>query len=477
MKLLSEINSEKANKIYDMSYRFIYDDSKKNKSLISVLDRIKNDDMVYESDLRKVTYFWLNRYIDTFDRSEAICYLKKIQSISIALKQNKVIKIGYFVYSSSEWQCEQLYKKINDNKSFENHIFIVSLDMGNEQIMDKTVQNTYDYFKNRKNVTNLYLYNGVNDLVEDMDVIVYFSPFDCVPDTINIGRRNITQLCIHIPYGFDIENKDDVRYGDTLYDRLFYRMLWRYYVYCEMNMKYASSRQRFDGYNIRFSGMPKIDDLLEKSYTKRKGVWKETRDTKLKIIWAPHFNMAEGMNGTFHENYLWFLDYAKKNKEVSWIVKPHPRMRMGVMESEVFNDISEYDKYIEEWKKLENANVIEYGDYYEVFDTSDAMILDSLSFIIEYLYTGKPQLLLLPNKPRELGGIGVEAVNILYKTRANDYRAIEQFIDDCINGKDELFTKRKEFVKNELDYNYLNGVSATSYIYNELKTISTMPLE
>ena len=42
------------------------------------------------------------------------------------------------------------------------------------------------------------------------------------------------------------------------------------------------------------------------------------------------------------------------------------------------------------WNALPNAKVVEEESYLDIFATSDGMIMDSASFIGEYLYVNKP---------------------------------------------------------------------------------------
>ena len=59
----------------------------------------------------------------------------------------------------------------------------------------------------------------------------------------------------------------------------------------------------------------------------------------------------------------------------------------------VFVNGEEYDAYCRAWDALPNAKVV-MGEYLAYFASSDAMILDSVSFMAEYLYVHKPALFL-----------------------------------------------------------------------------------
>lgn len=60
-------------------------------------------------------------------------------------------------------------------------------------------------------------------------------------------------------------------------------------------------------------------------------------------------------------------------------------MKYKAIRADIFENEEEWEKYINSWKSLKNAYVMEEGDYKDLFLYSDAMILDSISFLAEYL--------------------------------------------------------------------------------------------
>ena len=243
-----------------------------------------------------------------------------------------------------------------------------------------------------------------------------------------------------------------------LYDKPIYKMCWKYFSSSRVEQRLIEQDSCMRGYNSFFLGFPKIDELVNKTYHKRLELWKNDENTKKKIIWAPHFNQKEGANGTFFENYRWFYEYAKNRTDISWVVRPHPRMSAGTISAGIFHNKKEYDEYINAWNNLLNAKVIEGGDYYDIFDTSDAMILDSVSFVAEYFYTGKPLLILEPNSNREFNELGVVLRQSAYHARGNDYTSIEHFIDILIE-KDPKKNERDEVLQKYLNRNDSYSVS------------------
>ena len=252
------------------------------------------------------------------------------------------------------------------------------------------------------------------------------------------------------------------------------KMCWKHFCSSQSELQLFTSSP-LKGFNAELSGFPKVDVLVDNQLTVRKDLWKTSEKTRCKIVWAPHFNMLDGMNGTFHENYRWFLQYAKDHPEISWIVRPHPRMEWGVLQKKLFSSAEEYHQYLADWDNLPNARVIPDGEYYDIFATSDAMILDSVSFTAEYQYTGNPMLILLPEHPRQMSQLGNAIVSASYCVRGNDHSGIESFIRRDI-PEDSRKILRKDMFHDHMDTRRITGLSATEYIMHTIKTELSAPI-
>ena len=104
-----------------------------------------------------------------------------------------------------------------------------------------------------------------------------------------------------------------------------------------------------------------------------------------------------------------------------------------------------------------NAIVYEGTEYHAYFKYSDAMILDSGSFIAEYLYVNKPQLFL--RRPEQgFNELGEVLRPLLYEVDGEDIDGIEQFVKDVvIQGKDDRQKLREQVLTEFLDYRNICG--------------------
>lgn len=444
----------------------------KYQRVIDVFRRITEGNVKGVSyQLRNTQYRALEKYIDSIDADSAITTMRNLFRCNCdVLKKEKVIKIAFIVYSSAEWQCEELYRLLEKDKRFAPVILVCGFRHGTEKTIRETYINTCAYFRRSGQPYHME-YAGfcdgkfINQIFDKFQILIYLSPFNLGPREINMAYRNISQLCIYIPYGYYVEDKRDVYYV-SYYEQIVFKLSWFYFCYCKLDKEITSRLQRLAGYNIRVSGLPKIDSLLEHKFHERKNLWKGIGSSAVKIIWAPHFNLRKGMNGTFGINYKWFYTYAKEHPEISWVVRPHPRMEWGVLQYGVFASSSEYTSYLDAWDALPNASVVVGGDYYDIFETSDAMILDSLSFLTEYQYTGKPLLWLEAEEPRSFSELGEKLLSVSYKAKGGDFAGIEAFIENVKSGIDPGEKGRKEYREQFLEDREDMGKTATEFIYD-----------
>lgn len=172
---------------------------------------------------------------------------------------------------------------------------------------------------------------------------------------------------------------------------------------------------------------------------------------------------------TFDKNMYFYIYLAKKYKDsISFVFKPHPNLRNGLVKHGYMKSIDEYEAYLDEFRRLPNARVQEEGSYLELFDTSDAMIDDSISFVGEYLYTGKP-MLFLERPEQRFNELGKKIIDAHYKVKGTDYYGIDTFLEDVVlAGNDTRKAIRQRVYEEELDYAGINGIKASDYIYNDI---------
>ena len=193
-----------------------------------------------------------------------------------------------------------------------------------------------------------------------------------------------------MPYGFCIANLQNAHYNLP-----FHNLVDGYFCETYINHQIAKVSD-IKASNLIVSGLPQSDVFLEKNY-KAKNVWKKQKKKK-KIIWAPHHSIEDNDDFLGYSNFLnyydKFIEISKKYIDILQIAfKPHPSLHAKLSAHKEWEKIKT-DNYYKKWKEMENTQ-IEQKNYVDLFITSDAIIMDSISFILEYMFVNKPSLLCL----------------------------------------------------------------------------------
>lgn len=378
-------------------------------------------------------------------------YHNVIKRLQKKYKKDK-IKVIFLNTSASKFAYKYIYREFADNPNFEPLVLIYPYEFyvnSNTQTVDyiHMLDENYAFFrknnynvqiafdKNTKNYIPLQKYNA--------DIVFYEQPYyDAIPKLFrveNVYKKCLTMFC---SYGSQITNSGCDYLSKT------YPQLFRYFLDNSFIKDFLITKKRFKGNNLEVVGQSKLDTYLEAvDYTKQ--IWKSKN--KKRIIWAPHFSFFESSIlrfGTFDWNYEFMYDFAKAHQEYEFILKPHPEFRRFIETSGLMT-LSELEEYYNKWTSLPNAQVYEYGEYFDMFRTSDVMITDCNSFLYEYLPTLKPIIHLIRETSVGHNKFGKEIIKGYYPAR--NLEELQNTINDIIcAGEDPLLETRKYIVKNVL---------------------------
>ena len=468
--------------------------SKRVKELIDGID--KGD---FSKDIIPDKYRWehllgLLLLKDSLDGGEDLfiqLYRKAIDSAKNYIRKKassgQSIKVVFQSYSAAEWPAEEVYKRYQQTKGIETLVFVSPLMGRGKETAINSYSQTYDYFVQ----TGHRVYGGLDvetckikswdDFGEAPDVLYQLSTwFTSLPEAQWFSRLPMRCLMAYIPYSLYLANNADGSYAvNSVYNKEIINLMWRVYCDTRFNLEGYKKYQLLKGENVRFSGYTKMDYFLDDKEMDAKEIsnlWKipvGNEEGKIKkIIIAPHYSVGNReiiLYSTFKKNAWFWLYLAEKYKDkVSFVFKPHPNLRYVAVEEGLFKDYEEYDSYLQRWNDLPNAKVVQESSYLEYFVTSDAMIMDSISFLGEYLYVGKPLLFLTREEQRFLE-LGEKVVNAYYRVPGDDYSGIIDFIDDVVlSGNDFMKANREEVFDQEYNYVKQNGICASDFICKEL---------
>lgn len=389
------------------------------------------------------------------------------------LHEKKKLRVAFVLYSAAMWSCSELYNLMIADDRFDPYVIVAKYTNDSNRKTWPTFQMTQEFFKKRD-----IPYITVRDDVAkgrgwiemgEPDIVFYLTPYHTLlPEEINQGYLPCKVLTVYIPYSYMLIKAEEK------YDAPGFAYSWKHFcdseAYRELLIKHNHLYKR----NTFFVGYPKMDVFYEHKKYDEDLLWKNATGGKKKIIYAPHHSLRDltycsSHFSTFDKNYRFMLELAKKYSDTTtWIYKPHPNLKKTVIMAGVFESHEAYEDYLREWNELDNAKIVQEGTYADYFMTSDAMICDSVSFLAEYQFTGKP-LLLLTRPEQAFNEFGDIIRNILYQCKGEDLKGIEQFVEDVvIRDKDYMKTQRMQFFDEKLDYFKKNKSTASKQIFDEI---------
>lgn len=341
------------------------------------------------------------------------------------------IKVVILNDTVAKWQYQSLYDELISNTAFDVQILITVMDYQMKAKVKKFVdyrqvaENCYNFFRNNKMRVEYafdFQKNKPIDLREfKPDIIFYEQPW-CLFDIQNIEETSKYALSCYSSYG------STITVGKNEYASLFYKLIYRYFIDNEYT-KWLLIEHGTPKDCVIVSGHPKLDNYLH-PLNPNNTYWKY--DNKKRIIISPHFSFysKSGLHaGTFDKNYKFFLEFAKKHTEYEFIFKPHPRLKEDIIRRKLMS-VNECDDYYNQWANLPNTQLVETGNYIDMFRTSDLLITDCNSFLFEYLPTTKPIIRLINEDFIGHNFFGQKIIAGYYS--AKDNNQIEELIEQLL---------------------------------------------
>lgn len=388
--------------------------------------------------------FAMKRYISKTRKHQ----LKTLEN----LKNKKQVIVAFFLQTPSTWKYDALYKKLAKSERFKPIVIItpynVHINYSKSERLNVIKQSEIFAKEQNYNVVTSYNFENkkwlnIRKLINP-DIIFFTKPYkDTLPAYYIYEFRD--KITCYVPYGVWLL-KD--RVIDN-YNLPLQNLLYHFFLETEINLPYAKKYSIRKGDNISLVGNLGMERLMDKKYIP-KDVWKSQSKNKKRIIWAPHHTVNYMFNtSNFLSYYDFMLEMAKKYEDkIQFAFKPHPVLKFRLLN---LWGQEKTEKYYSQWKNFPNTQ-LEEGYYDDLFLMSDAMIHDSITFTVEYIYTNKPSCFTVRNKNIETtywNEFAQMAFNLHY--HAYNEKDIESFIENIVlNGKDIIYDERKVFYDNYL---------------------------
>ncbi len=376
------------------------------------------------------------------------------------LKNKSRIKVVFFVLLKSIWKVDSLFKIMQKDPFFEPLILIIPHTSYGEEIMWQDMNEAYDYFKT-KGYPTVYSYNRNEQrwlkLEEIKPDIIFFT----LPHNITIEeyyeKAYFNYLSCYAGYGISTVSYNN---NQPQYNLVFHNSMYKIFVQTEEMLKNYLSLSFLSKSNLDLV----IDGTVE---ILKKSIKRNTSNLK-KIIWAPHHTILDS-DPLKLSNFIKFAKYFRnlieqKRFEFFLVFKPHPELKAKLYAYPEWGK-KKTDEYYNFW--IENPNtLLEEGEYIELFQESDALILDSASFLAEYIFTKKPMLFLTREETKNyLNEFGNSCLDCI--STANNYLSIDVFINEIIRNQYKI--KKEQLIFIEDYYKSLKKNKTSKSILNILK--------
>lgn len=398
--------------------------------------------------------------------------IKKIRlsqkQIALNVRKKEIINVIFLVIHDSVWKYEEVYNLLDNDPKFNVNIVVIPLvrnGLGDIAVYKKTlsyfINNNYHTIQSYEEKTESWL--DIKEITSP-DIVFFTNPHKLTYQKYYINNFTDKLTC-YVPYAFVVIHSIEMHY-----DQYFHQVLWKHFVETNHHFEFASIFTKYNNDNIVISGFPGLDKRLSLDY-KPKRVWKDFRNgNAIKIIWAPHHTISGQGSGLDYSSFMeyaeYFIDLLKTNEDIQIAFKPHPLLKEKLWKDNSWG-IEKTNNYFEQWNILPNGQLHE-GIYIDLFEMSDGMILDSASFIVEYLYFDKPILFTMRDdtvKDR-FNSFGKRVFDCLYESY--NISQTNQFISDAlINKNDILKITRASFLEKEILPK--NEKMASENIYNVIK--------
>ncbi len=408
-----------------------------------------------------IRYQYFRKLASIIPKDEYNELMEKIFAVSInMIRRKKKIKVGFLIENSANWCGDKLYNYFVNDKRFEPTIFLCMRENHRNEEIEQEFLDGIEQFKSRGlNVVGL---DGRDANVPRQDIMFFLKPYlGSYPiDAVQFSKLKPKTLIAYIPYGFNVADWNTFNEPIPL-------VAWKIFLESLINVDLFKKKSVIGAPRVFYSGYPRLDTFFEE---KPNFEWKMARPDSKKIIWAPHWSIGDyGIRyATFEWNYQFMYEFAKAHPEISWVVKPHPKLPFTAVDCGIFPSVEAYREYIRKWDELPNSKVYTGAYYQAVFATSDGMIHDCGSFTAEYQYMQKP-MIYLRRDTQKFNELGKEILKVSYCIDGKDLDGIAALMKKVfIDGNDYKAAARRNVYDKYLNYPKANGMSASEFIYRSI---------
>ena len=191
----------------------------------------------------------------------------------------------------------------------------------------------------------------------------------------------------YVPYGLEVGGGVfNARYQ---YDSDVPRVAWRVFARSAAQLTSFSRYCSYGNGHVVVTGHPRVEigggrEIQSRRITKAKARGRSV------ILWTPHFSVITHRKwSSFIDHHETILRLIDDRPDLFLLVRPHPFLRENLVKLEDWG-AERVTTWFSAIDGKDNVLVDTEMDYHSAFETSSALLADAGSFLVEYLFTGKP---------------------------------------------------------------------------------------
>ena len=401
-------------------------------------------------------------------------YQKTLRRLNKKMKKNEKIRVVFLGYGSGG-NCDvfsEIYLKFKTSSYFDPIIVVAPYYHDSKDNMAARMNEAGKYLTklglqfingyNQTENTFLDVYNSLNP-----DIVFFDSNYDWNHPFFSIDSYPPDKvLSFYMPYAYFLADNMEHHFNQKMSN-----LVYMFFAPSPIEISLLNKYSLINGINICkiFLGYPKTAKLIHSNKSSITDIWKISDRNVKRIIWAPHHLWAGYSNFLEYKDYMLELIKIYEGK-IQIAFKPHPALYDSLVEVAKWAK-QDVEIYYSKWADAYPQAQLVTDNWIDLFLTSDAMILDSISFMAEYSLTGKPSCVItrLSNGQRvmKFNEAGEKLLQILYN--ASNISELTGFIDDIVLGKNDYKKIERDIFMKE---NYVgeNIHDAAENIFNYIKT-------
>lgn len=283
----------------------------------------------------------------------------------------------------------------------------------------------------------------LDPLTLDPDYVFFQTPYRLFDESWSVERISIACRVCHIPYATDI-----FRGGidETIHPEWFFKHVHLFFKEGELNKelfldRYPAPPEWLDTGRIKVSGQPKLD-FIASGRLFSDAIWKGGDRTRgRRVLWTPRWNTADGVCH-FFDYKDFFQQYFGNRPDASFVFRPHPLCLQNFVAT---GEMSSADQHLmlAAYDASPNMLLDRSGGYHDTFMTSDMIVTDLSSMLLEYFATGKP--VIYTHRENQFNPLGERLAAGCYWVR--NQQELQSTLDMLMDGDDPMRAQRLDIIK------------------------------